>query len=270
MAKENLKDKKEKVEQKIVKEEKEIKEKAQEEVKEAKNKAEDLKEKAEKKTEKIKEKAEKTTKELKNNVEDKVEEIKEKTEDFKDKAEEKTEKAKDNVQKSAKQAKEKIKENKTIVILISVLIIALILILTICYLKGHRAAAKNYLDLYINDPYKAEEMFRENKKFSDKKEKLLNKKSKYKIKNIRNKGKDKYEVEAEITYVDFEDLNKRLEKELKNNKDYKLDTSNKDEIKNNNKIELETLNKIIDETDLKNTIKKFTIFKDAESNWAIK
>lgn len=259
MAKENLKDKKEKVEQKIVKEEKEIKEKAQEEVKEAKNKAEDLKDKAEK-----------TTKEIKNNVEDKVEEIKEKTEDFKDKAEEKTEKVKDNAQKSAKQVKEKIKENKTMVILISVLIIALILILTICYLKGHRAAAKNYLDLYINDPYKAEEMFRENKKFSDKKEKLLNKKSKYKIKNIRNKGKDKYEVEAEVTYVDFEDLNKRLEKELKNNKDYKPDASNKDEIKNNNKMELEALNKIIDETDLKNTIKKFTIFKDAESNWAIK
>lgn len=259
MAKENLKDKKEKVEQKIVKEEKEIKEKAQEEVKEAKNKAEDLKDKAEKKT-----------KELKNNVEDKVEEIKEKTEDLKDKAEEKTEKVKDNVQKSAKEVKEKIKKNKTMVILISVLVIALILILTICYLKGHRAAAKNYLDLYINDPYKAEEMFRENKKFSDKKEKLLNKKSKYKIKNIRNKGKDKYEVEAEITYVDFEDLNKRLEKELKNNKEYKPDASNKDEIKNNNKIELETLNKIIDETDLKNTVKKFTIFKDAESNWAIK
>lgn len=259
MAKENLKDKKEKVEQKIVEEGKEIKEKAQKEVKEVKNKAEDIKDKAEKKTEKIKEKAEETTKELKDKAEDKVEEIKEKTEEVKE-----------NAQKSAKKLKEKIKENKTIVILISVLVVAVILISTICYLRGHRAAAKNYLGLYINNPYKAEEMFRENKKFSDKKEKLLNKKSKYKIKNIRNKGKDKYEVEAEITYVDFEDLNKRLEKELKNNKEYKPDASNKDEIKNNNKIELETLNKIIDETDLKNTVKKFTIFKDAESNWAIK
>lgn len=259
MAKENLKDKKEKVEQKIVEEEKEIKEKAQKKVEEVKNKAEDLKDKAEKKTEKVKEKAE-----------EKVEEIKEKAEEIKDKTEEKAEDIKEDAQKSVKQLKGKIKENKTMVILTSVLVVAVILISTVCYLRGHRAAAKKYLDLYINNPYKAEEMFRENKKFSDKKEKILNKKSKYKIKNIRNKGRNKYEVEAEITYVDFEDLNKRLEKELKNNKNYKQDASNKDELENNNKIELEALNKIIDETDLKNTLKKFIIFKDAESNWAIK
>lgn len=243
--------------------------------KEATKKAEEVKDKTEKKVEEVKEKVEDTAKDIKDKTKEKAEEIKDKTEK---KAEEIKEDAKKVVEDTKEKAKDTVedikndkKKQKKLILFGVVAVVIIALICIIAYMTSPRAKINAFLDLAQNKPEQAQLKYTPDRKYIEETLKLINSKSKTKIKKIEKVNKDKYKVKVDIKTVDTGKLFQKVAEKLKDDKNYKEDEKNLSlkEKQKNNEIKMKYLKELVKEVDTKTEEKEFTFFKELDGNWAV-
>lgn len=224
--------------------------------KEIKEKAEKL----EKKAEDTKEKIEKKAEEVKENVKDDVKDVKKEAKDLKENVEEKFDDAKDFVKKNDK---------KIITVSIIAAVVLLVLCIIIAIAKSPKAKVDKMFETLKRDKTEFTLKYEPNRAYKKEQSKILNSRTKYKIKKIEQVNKDKYKVEYTRRDIDKMKVLGESFRKAEEDKKYKKNATDNEDIKRNQEIILNILKKEVKKADINSHDDDLTFLKDTDGNWTV-